>query len=93
MKEIDFVELLFMHNDNLFQVDSTVLLRTGTGAREQRDTKYAESEPQKFFLYLKGVCHEIFDPHFFICQCHLDPDKQVKIFSKLVSISPRYSKF
>ena len=64
MKEIDFVELLFMHNDNLFQVDSTVLLRTGTGAREQRDTKYAESEPQKFFI-LKGSVSRDFRSSFF----------------------------
>ena len=51
-----------------------------------RGTQNMQKVSRRHFLYLEGVCHEIFDPHFFICQCHLDPDKQVKIFSKLVSI-------
>ena len=41
---------------------------------------------------LKGVCHEIFYPYFFMIRTHIwASDKQANIFSNSVSISPRYS--
>ena len=43
---------------------------------------------------LKGVCHEIFDLQFFSWFKPIwAPDKQAKVFSNSVSISPRYSNF
>ena len=43
---------------------------------------------------LRGVCHEIFDLHFFPwLEPIWAPDKQAKVFSNSVSISQRYSTF
>ena len=49
-----------------------------------------------FFIFLsnwvKGVCHEIFDLHFFHDLTPFGPlIKQAKVFSNSVSVSPRYS--